>query len=82
MGAESKTTIDKFAAGAGKGLKFYCYRTKLRGKPWFVVVAGPYADKGAAQAALNKLPNAVRKQRPWPRTLANVQADIRAHAGR
>lgn len=79
MGAESKSTIDKFAKGAGKNLKFYSYRSQLRGKPWFIVVTGPYADKRAAQAAQAELPEAVRNQQPWPRTLANVQADIRAH---
>ena len=82
MGAESKVTVDKFANGAGKGLKLYTYHTQLRGKAWFIVVTGPYADKNAAQAAQAKLPEAVRKQQPWPRTLANVQADIRAHSGR
>lgn len=82
MGAESKATVDKFASGAGKGLKLYYYRTQLRGKPWFIVVTGPYADKSATQAAQTKLPEAVRKQQPWARTLANVQADIRAHSGR
>lgn len=81
MGAESKTTVDKFANGAGKGVQFYYYRTQLRGKPWFIVVAGPYADKVAAQAALAKLPEAVRRQQPWPRSVANVQTDIRAHRG-
>jgi DamX protein len=81
MGAESKTTVDKFANGAGSGLTLYCYRTQLRGKPWFIVVTGPYAGKNAAQMAQAKLPEAVRKQQPWPRTLANVQADIRAHSG-
>jgi DamX protein len=81
MGAESKATVDKFANGAGKGLKFYSYRTRLRGKPWFIVVAGPYADKAAAQVALAQLPDAVRRQQPWLRSMANVQTDIRAHRG-
>ncbi|MFT3931893.1 MAG: SPOR domain-containing protein [Spongiibacteraceae bacterium] len=82
MGAESKATVDKFAKGAGKGLKLYVYHTQLRGKPWIIVVTGPYRDKNAAQSAVEKLPDAVRKQQPWPRSLTNVQADIRAHGGR
>ncbi|HET8711555.1 MAG TPA: AAA family ATPase [Spongiibacteraceae bacterium] len=82
IAAASKATIDKFTDGAGKGMQLYCYRTQLRGKPWLVVVTGPYADKNAALAALAKLPPAVRKQQPWPRSVANVQADIRAHSGR
>ncbi len=81
IGAESKTTVEKFAKGAGKGLKLYVYQTQLRGRPWIIAVTGPYADKKAAQTGLEKLPAAVRKQQPWPRTLANVQADIRAHDG-
>lgn len=82
MGAESVATVDKFAKGAGKGLKLYVYHTKLRGKPWIIVVTGPYRDKNAAQTAVEKLPDAVRKQQPWPRSLINVQADIRAHSTR
>ncbi len=78
LGAESKSTVDKFARGPGRGLKLYAYRTRLRGKPWFIVVTGPFPTKNAAQAAVNKMPDAVRKQQPWPRKLANVQADIRA----
>lgn len=79
MGAESKATVDKFAAGAARGVKLYTYRTELRGKPWFIVLTGPYADKSAAQAAIAKLPPAVQKQQPWPRSAANIQADIDAH---
>lgn len=82
IGAESKATVDKFAKGAGKGLTLYYYRTQLRGKAWFIVVTGPYADKSAAQSALTKLPEPIRKQQPWLRSLTNVQADIRAHSGR
>jgi DamX protein len=82
LGAESRATVDKFAAGAGRGQRLLTYRTQLRGKPWFIVLTGPFPSRAAAQAAVEKMPETLRKQQPWPRSVANVQADIRAHAKR
>jgi DamX protein len=81
LGAESRATIDKFKASAGRERPLLIYHTQLRGKPWFIVTTGPYPNKAAAQAAIAKMPEVLRKQQPWPRSVANVQADIRAHSG-
>jgi septal ring-binding cell division protein DamX/type II secretory pathway predicted ATPase ExeA len=80
LGAESPSTIDKFVASAGRGQRLLTYHTRLRGKPWMIVLTGPYPSKEAALAAVAKMPEALRKQQPWPRSVANVQADIRAHS--
>ncbi|MDB6061312.1 MAG: hypothetical protein JWM78_1415 [Verrucomicrobiaceae bacterium] len=79
LGAESRSTVAKFAVGAGRGQHLLTYRTQLRGKPWFIVVTGPYPSKAAVQAAIAKMPEPLRKQQPWSRTVGNVQADIKAH---
>ncbi len=79
-GAESRGNIDKFVASAGGSQPLLTYHTRLRGKPWIVVVTGPYSSRDTAIAAIAKLPEALRKQQPWPRSIANVQADIRAHS--
>ncbi len=82
IGAEARASVDKFAASAGKEVKLYVYSTRLRGKPWHIALTGPYADKNTAAAAVQKLPEAIRKQQPWPRSIANIQADIRAHSAK
>jgi DamX protein len=78
-GGESRGNIDKFVTSAGSGQPMLTYRTRLRGKPWIVVVTGPYSSRDAALAAIAKLPETLRKQQPWPRSAASVQADIRAY---
>lgn len=82
LGAESRGNIDKFVASVGKGQRVLIYHTRLRGKPWTIVLTGPYPSKEAAVAAVAQMPEAMRKQQPWPRSVANVQADIRAHSGK
>jgi DamX protein len=82
LGAESRATIDKFKAGVGRGQNLMIYHTQLRGKPWFIVMTGPYPTRAAAQAAVAQMPEPLRNQQPWPRSVANVQADIRAHSSK
>lgn len=53
------------------------FETRLKGKPWFVVVTGPYNEKPAALAGIKVLPQELQKQRPWARSIAGVQKDIR-----
>jgi DamX protein len=55
----------------------YAYRTDLNGRPWFIVVTGPYPSRNAATAAAEALPTQLRDQKPWPRAVKNIQADIR-----
>lgn len=55
------------------------FETRLKGKPWFVVVTGPYTDKPAALAGVKVLPAELQKQRPWARSVASVHNDIRGN---
>ncbi len=55
------------------------FETRLKGKPWFVVLTGPYEDKSAALAGVKVLPQELQKQRPWARSAASVQKDIRSN---
>lgn len=76
LGAGSTSTVTKFRQQAG-GAKLYTYRTDLNGKPWYIVVTGPYPSRLAATAAAESLPPTLRNQKPWPRAVKNIQADIR-----
>lgn len=76
LGAGATATVTKFVQQAG-GAKLYTYRTDLNGKPWYIVVTGPYPTRNAATAAADTLPPALRNQKPWPRAVKNIQADIK-----
>jgi DamX protein len=53
------------------------FTSSYRTKPYHKLVYGIFPDRDSAQAALNKLPAALRQEtRPWPRTLNNIHAEI------
>jgi len=81
MAGYSREKVAGFIGSAGHGLKVYYFESRLQGKPWYVAVTGPYADRGAASSAIAKLDPALRKEKPWPRSLATVQSDLHAHDG-
>lgn len=60
----------------------YRYFRKLhQGKPLFVVTYGQFASAEAARSALNGLPARLQAGKPWPRSFASIQQEIR-QAGR
>ena len=57
------------------------YETRHNGKPWFVVISGPYSGRQAAQSSVASLPDSLQRLRPWPRNVASIMGDIeRFHA--
>lgn len=54
----------------------YFYQSTHNGKPWFVLIQGPFADKSRAQSGIDILPDRLRKLRPWPRNIASIKADL------
>ena len=53
------------------------YETRHNGRPWYVVVNGPYTGREAAKLSIEQLPEGLQRLRPWPRNIASIQADIR-----
>lgn len=49
------------------------YRTEYKGKPWFVVVSGPFESKATAKTDITKLPAKLRNQKPWVRSIESIQ---------
>lgn len=49
------------------------YRAEYKGKPWYVVVSGPYESRAAAKAEVAKLPAKLRNQKPWVRPIEPIQ---------
>ena len=56
--------------------KVFLYRSGASRKASLSVLYGSYSDRNAAQEALNKLPPALRANRPFLRTVRGVRAEI------
>lgn len=57
--------------------KMVFYKTTREGKVWYVVVYGDFETKQKAEAALLTLPQAIQKNKPWTRSLREIQGAIR-----
>ncbi|MBY4675583.1 SPOR domain-containing protein [Marinobacterium arenosum] len=77
LGARAEKSARDFLADQADRSEFHYFSTIYKGKPWHVVVYGHYPSRDAANAALNKLPKALRQLKPWVRSVAGVQSDIR-----
>lgn len=61
-----------------KAKQLLSYQTVHQGKPWFVVISGPFESREAAKRSVEKLPATLRKQQPWVRSIEPVQVLIKA----
>lgn len=60
----------------------YRYFRKLhQGKPLYVVTYGNFSSPAAAKSAVSALPSRLQAGKPWPRTFASIQQEVR-QAGR
>ena len=50
----------------------YQYQTTHNNKPWHVVVAGVFNTRAEAKAAVDTMPQALRRQSPWVRDIRAV----------
>jgi DamX protein len=53
------------------------FEARLKDKPWFVAVTGPFSSRAEALARVKALPQTLQKQKPWARSIEGVQRDIR-----
>ena len=77
LGARSEKSAVEFIQSQGSSKKFYHFSTVYKGKPWFVVVYGQYANRDVANAEIRRLPENLKKVKPWARSVQGVQVDIR-----
>ena len=59
------------------GGEYRYFRKLLQGKPLYVVTYGRFATADAAKAAVTDLPARLQAGKPWPRTFASIQQEIR-----
>lgn len=59
------------------GGQYHYFRKQHNGQSLYVVTYGSFANAAAARSAIEQLPEAVKRNKPWPRTFASVRQDIR-----
>lgn len=79
-------TLQIGSAGSAKGLyerarrhklrNYRVYKTVRSGRQWYVLVYGVYPTMRAAKQALTVLPQEIQKDKPWIRSLKQVQAEL------
>ena len=79
VAASQPGTLSDYVSSQPNRASLSIYR-RLRGDSgaWYIVVAGPYANRSEAQAAISGLPEAQRRGGPWPKSANAIQAEIEA----
>ncbi len=77
LGSYNRDTATKFiATAARRGTSLYYLETRYKGRPWYVVFYGLYANKAEARAGLDTAPVWLKQQKPWLRSFAGVQSSL------
>jgi DamX protein len=77
FGSHDRQAAERFKETHRLKDRLATYRTNRDGKDWYVVVVGSYGTRDAAQRAIQNLPPEVKRNNPWPRSVASVQDSIR-----
>lgn len=79
FGSHSEKSAQTFIQeNKSKANQLLNYQTEHQGKPWFVVLSGPFDSREVAKKSVEKLPAKLRKQQPWVRSIEPIQALLRA----
>lgn len=79
MGASREQALRRFAERHHLQ-QVSIYKTKLHGRPWYVLLQGDYLSHDAAKVAMTGLRAELKAAKPWMRVMAPIQADIRNRA--
>ncbi len=77
LGGRTEAGILRFIRQHKLGGKAVYYRTLRNNRPWYILVYNNYPDHARAKAAIANLPGSLHKTRPWPRSFASIQAELR-----
>lgn len=79
MGSLDEASVKSFIQAQTTQAASYSYfESRYKGQPWYVVVYGDFSNRDNALAAIQNLPEALQKQRPWARNFQSVQTDLRS----
>ncbi len=78
LGSRSEKSVTRFIRDNQLDLSQTAYyRGNFKDSEWFVLLYGLYPSRDAALEARERLPAALRKGKPWPRSLESVHSAIR-----
>ncbi len=75
LGTRAEATAQNFVKQ--NPAQYHYFRKEHQGQALFVVTYGNFVDRDAAHAAISSLPESVRKDKPWPRTMLSIQQELR-----
>lgn len=79
FGSHSSGNAQAFIGdNATKAIQLRSYQTEHKGKPWHVVIAGPFKSRALANEQSKALSTTLRKQNPWVRSIGPIQAQLKA----
>ena len=73
----TRTEKNAQALIAQRGSEYRYFVKEHEGKPLYVVTFGNFANRAAALAAIKTLPAAIQSGKPWARSFASVQKEMR-----
>ena len=73
LGTHDQLALKKILSENALGDDIAWFTTIHNGEPWYVITKGPFQDRTSATASISSLPDAFRKRKPWPRTIASVK---------
>lgn len=80
LGSHSIETATNFMADHdsldGEDRALHRFEARHQGRPWHVVIHGPYQDRAAAETAMEGLPRALRSASPWVRSMADIRSTM------
>jgi septal ring-binding cell division protein DamX/type II secretory pathway predicted ATPase ExeA len=78
LGSRSEKSVIRFIeANRLEPAQTAYYRGSFKDSQWFVLLYGLYPSREQALKARDRLPAAIRKAKPWPRSLESVHSAIR-----
>ncbi|MCJ8338835.1 MAG: AAA family ATPase [Pseudomonadales bacterium] len=77
LGARSEASVVNFLQKMPGSEQMYYYQTKLKNRPWNVIIYGQFSTRSAAKSAIVKLPAKLRKLKPWIKSISSVQSAIK-----
>ena len=78
VGARELVTIGRYITLSGLNKSdLALVKTSKEGRDWYVLTYGVYTNKDRARRAIPRLPAYARKQKPWPRRLADLAGEAR-----
>ncbi|NQZ32039.1 MAG: SPOR domain-containing protein, partial [Oceanospirillaceae bacterium] len=76
LGSRSDKGVLKFLKEMPNSAKMRYFQTKLKNKPWHVVIYGQYPSRSVANSAKAALPAKLKQLKPWVKSIKSVKVDI------